>query len=395
MKSIVLFLFLACSVSMGEISFAGPLKTVVAGSESTVYGIAYENGIPTQALIAANNLKPPFVLQNGQKLIIPAPNEHVVGKGETLKSIAENHGVRVDVLAQENQTQVVHPGERLVIPSRDTESVAEALKPPSDNISTSSLDPLPSVKSVPAAGARVAAHSPGALPSELAEELAREKGVEYEGNSRNSSSSQPMLMGNLTQRNAGAPTAATTTVRAEEAEEKPKKEIKKVSQKKEKVAEKKEIAKEKKSVPATEESQIETKQPQFIWPVDGKVISEFNPGKTPQHNNGFNIKTEKKDMAVKAAAAGVVFYADNKLTHLGNLVLLKHEGGWVTAYAHNSSLLVKTGDKVKQGQVIAKSGIIDDSNEPQLHFELRKAKEPVALLVKKGDTVKQGQPIEK
>lgn len=397
MKNVILFLFLACSISMGGGSFAEtPPKIVVAGPESTVYGIAYENGILTRALIAANNLKPPYTLQPGQKLIIPSPNEHVVGQGETLASIAETRGVKVDVLAQENKAQAVRPGERLSIPSRDTESMAEALKPPANNISTSSLAPLASVKSIAPTGSSAPLPSPklpGALPIELAKEIAEEKGVKYE----DTSLAQPGLMGNLTQRNAGAPTAATTTVRDEEPEEAPQKEIKKVEKKKEQPTEKKKVvkkeekAKEKKPVPATEESQAETKQPQFIWPIDGKIISEFNPGE----NDGFKIRTTQEAMPVKAAATGVVFYAGNELKNFGNLLLLKHEDGWVTAYAHNSALLVKKGDKVKQGQVIAESGKIEDPKEPQLHFELRKGKTPVGILVKKGDLIKQGQAIEK
>lgn len=410
MKSIALFLFLACSVGMAGLSFGGASsaspKTVVAGPESTVYGIAYEHGILTRTLIAANNLKPPYILKPGQQLIIPSPNEHFAGQGETLQSIAEEHGVNVDVLAQENEAQSVRPGERLLIPSRDTESMAAALKPPADNISTSSLAPLPTVpsknSSAMADKTRVVPTPPSQrasknLPSELAEEIAREKGVKYEGNGVDSPSSQPMLMGNLTQRNAGAPTAATTMVREEEPEEAPKKEIKKADKKKEQVSEKKNVVKaeekikEKKPAPPIEETQAKIEEPSFVWPVDGKVISEFKPGK----NNGFKIKTAKQGMAVKAAAAGVVHYAGNELAEFGNLVLLKHEGGWVTAYGHNSSLLIKKGDKVKQGQVIAKSGIIGDTNEPQLHFELRKGKEPIAILVKKGDQVNQGQSIEK
>lgn len=383
MKSTTLFLFLAGSLSMGGLSFAAaPLKKVVAGPVSTVYGIAYENGILTRALIAANNLKPPYTLQPGQVLIIPSPDEHVAGQGETLQSIAEEHGVNVDVLAQENQAQTVKPGERLLIPSRDTESMAEALKPPADNISTSSLAPLASVKSASAAGINAVANSSakliGALPDELAEEIAREKGVKYEGTKANSPSSQPMLMGNLAQGNAGAPTATTTTVREVEPEEAPKKEIKKVEKKKEQVAEKKKVVKaeekvkEKKAAPATEESQAEAKQPQFIWPVEGTVISKFSPGK----NDGIKIKIPE-GTSVKAAAAGDVLYAGSELKGFGNLLLLKHKGGWVTAYAHNSSLLVKKGDVVKQGQVIAKSGKTGDAKEAQLHFEVRKGKQPV------------------
>lgn len=362
MKNVVLFL--GCFLTIGQPVFSTP-KKVVAGPESTVYGIAYEHGIPTRSLIAANNLKPPYVLKPGQVIIIPSPNEHVVGQGETLKSIAEDYGVKVDVLAQENNGQAIRPGEQLSIPSRDTESLVEALKPPSHNISTSSLDPLPSVKVAPVAGMKQSpqpSSSPSrTLPSDLAEEIAREKGGAYNAKKTDENVAKPMLMGNLTQGNAGAPTAATTPLREDDRVEKPK-------PKKEKITEKK----EKKTVVKKEEDLEDKKHPQFIRPLANW------PGKEGirKANDGVNIVVpEGSD--VRAAAAGDVLYAGSELKNFGKLLLLKHKDGWVTAYAYNSSLLVKKGDRVKQGQIIAKSGKTGDAKEPQLHFEVRKGKQPV------------------
>lgn len=377
MKNMVLFLILGSFLNMGEIAWAGPQKKVIAGPESTVYGIAYENGIPTRALIAANNLKPPYVLHKGQVLLIPSPNEHVAGAGETLQSIAEEYGVNVDVLAQENDAQSVKQGEQLSIPSRDTESLATALKPPSQEISTSSLAPLASVKSIPPTDKirrvpNTTEPSP-ALPSELAEEIAREKGVIAGStvSSEEDAASKSVLMGNLAQGNAGAP-IGSALLQEEEPVKKPKKEEKK----KEKIK-KEEKTKEKQSISEKKEAQEEAKQPEFIWPVKGTVLTKFNPGK----NDGIKIRVPE-DTSVKAAAAGDVLYAGNELKEFGNLLLLKHKGGWVTAYAHNSSLLVKKGDVVKQGQVIAKSGKTGNVKEPQLHFEVRKGKQPVDPLTK-------------
>jgi len=364
---------------MGEIAWAGPQKKVIAGSESTVYGIAYENGIPTRALITANNLKPPYVLHKGQVLIIPSPNEHVAGPGETLQSIAEEYGVNVDVLAQENDAQSVKQGEQLSIPSRDTESLAAALKPPSQEISTSSLAPLASVKSMPSTDKirrvpNAAAPSP-VLPSELAEEIAREKGIIGGStvSSEEDTTSKPVLMGNLAQNNAGAP-IGSALLQEEETVEKPKKEIKKTEKKKENIKTE-EKTEEKKPIAEKKQDQEDTKQ--FIWPVKGTILTKFTPGK----NDGIKIKVPE-GTSVKAAAAGDVLYAGNELKEFGNLLLLKHKGGWVTAYAHNSTLQVKKGDMVKQGQVIAKSGKTGNVKEPQLHFEVRKGKQPVDPLTK-------------
>jgi murein DD-endopeptidase MepM/ murein hydrolase activator NlpD len=114
----------------------------------------------------------------------------------------------------------------------------------------------------------------------------------------------------------------------------------------------------------------------FIWPVDGKVISKFGPAKDNLRNDGVNIAAPV-GAPVRASAAGVVAYAGNELRGFGNMILLRHADGWVTAYAHNSSLLVEKGDKVKQGQTIARVGSSGNVDSPQLHFELRQGKTPV------------------
>jgi murein DD-endopeptidase MepM/ murein hydrolase activator NlpD len=398
----MMIVLLTCFLTLSEHAIASP-KRVIAGPDSTVYGIAYEHGIPTRSLIAANNLKPPYTLYQGQSLIIPSPGEHVVGAGETLQSIAEDHGVNVDVLAQENDAQALRPGQQLSLPSRDTTSMTEAFKQPEQGIQTSSLDPLPSVKSASAKGTPPPSTSPGvagtALPHDLAAEIAREKGIdlppaESTATPQADEASRPMLMGNLTQRNAGAPTARTSSapppgedvvsLPEEDAIQKPKKEAKKPEKKKEKVTEKKEKAKAKEASAQKKEAQeqeaeekVEEAQLQFIWPVEGAVGTKFKPGTS----DGIKIKVAE-GTPVKAAAAGKVVYAGNGLPKLGPLILLQHKGGWITAYTHNSSLLVKKGDKVKQGQVISKSG--KEGNTPHLGFEMRKDKRLVDPLTHLG-----------
>ena len=80
---------------------------------------------------------------------------------------------------------------------------------------------------------------------------------------------------------------------------------------------------------------------------------------------------------VKAAEAGTVAYAGSELKGYGNLVLIRHPNGYVSAYAHNGELKVKRGDSVKRGQVVASSGQTGNVSSPQLHFELRKGSTPV------------------
>jgi murein DD-endopeptidase MepM/ murein hydrolase activator NlpD len=114
----------------------------------------------------------------------------------------------------------------------------------------------------------------------------------------------------------------------------------------------------------------------FAWPVQGKVISAFGSSKDGTKNDGINIAAPS-GAPVVAAADGVVAYAGNELRGFGNMILIRHEGGYVTAYAHNASLLVKKGDKVKRGQTIARVGATGSVFGPQLHFEIRKGTQPV------------------
>ena len=114
----------------------------------------------------------------------------------------------------------------------------------------------------------------------------------------------------------------------------------------------------------------------FRWPVRGRVIAGFGPKPTGQQNDGINIAVPE-GTPVKASDDGVVAYSGNELKGYGNLVLVRHANGHVTAYAHASELLVKRGDTVKRGQMIAKSGQTGNVSSPQLHFEIRKGATPV------------------
>lgn len=111
--------------------------------------------------------------------------------------------------------------------------------------------------------------------------------------------------------------------------------------------------------------------PRFDWPVSGKIVSSFGSGSDGLTNEGINIAVPA-GTPVKAAASGTVRYAGNELRGYGNLVLIEHAGGYVTAYAHNQALTVKRGDKVARGEVIARSGQTGNVKSPQLHFEIRK-----------------------
>lgn len=112
------------------------------------------------------------------------------------------------------------------------------------------------------------------------------------------------------------------------------------------------------------------------WPVVGKVVSGFGPRPDGTHNDGVNVAAPI-GTDVHAADAGVVAYAGDELKGYGNLVLLRHDNGWVTAYAHADEVIVKRGDRVKRGQIIAKAGRTGQVDQPQVHFELRQGQKPV------------------
>jgi murein DD-endopeptidase MepM/ murein hydrolase activator NlpD len=116
--------------------------------------------------------------------------------------------------------------------------------------------------------------------------------------------------------------------------------------------------------------------PTFRWPVRGRVITSYGAKTNGKQNDGINVAVPE-GTPIKAAEDGVVAYSGNELKGYGNLILVRHSNGYVTAYAHASELMVKRGDTIKRGQVIAKSGQSGEVGSPQLHFEIRKGSSPV------------------
>jgi murein DD-endopeptidase MepM/ murein hydrolase activator NlpD len=114
----------------------------------------------------------------------------------------------------------------------------------------------------------------------------------------------------------------------------------------------------------------------FPWPLRGRVLASYGVATDGTHNDGINIAAPR-GTPIEAVEAGIVAYTGNELRGYGNLVLVKHGNGWISAYAHCDELLVKKGDPVYRGKVIAKVGATGGVSEPQLHFELRQGKRPV------------------
>ena len=131
-------------------------------------------------------------------------------------------------------------------------------------------------------------------------------------------------------------------------------------------------------VPAAAPATPAKAKSQFIKPVDGTIVSEFGGDSSGggAFNDGINIQAPE-GTPVKASAAGTVVYSGNQLQGYGNMVIVKHSNGFLTAYSHLKGLEVKKGDAVGQGDVIGHVGKTGNVNNPQLHFGIRKGREPV------------------
>lgn len=116
--------------------------------------------------------------------------------------------------------------------------------------------------------------------------------------------------------------------------------------------------------------------PDFRWPANGRVISGFGDNLNGGTNDGINISLPQ-GASIVASEAGEVIYAGDGIKNFGNLVLVSHTNGYVTAYAHASEILVKRGERVTRGQEIARAGATGSVDQPQLHFEVRKGSSPV------------------
>jgi len=119
----------------------------------------------------------------------------------------------------------------------------------------------------------------------------------------------------------------------------------------------------------------------FAWPVNGRIIGRFGTRPGGLRNDGVNIKA-RSGAIVRAAENGVVVYAGSGVEGFGELLLIKHARGWLTAYAHNERFLVRRGQRVRRGQAIARVGSTGAVLRPQLHFEIRKSKRPINPLAK-------------
>jgi murein DD-endopeptidase MepM/ murein hydrolase activator NlpD len=304
---------------------------ITVATADTLYGLSRRYGLPIRAIIDANGLQPPYRLVSGSSLILPQVRTHLVRPGDTVAGVARASGVDMSTLAATNHLvppYVIRTGETLILPAPvETAAAAPA--------------PLPQ----PIASVALAAPASQPRPSETRAQPAppppEPQAKPLPPPSVALAEPPPVPGPKLPNRAVAPPPAA----------------------------------------PAPPASS-------FIWPVRGHVLSSYGETAQGTHNDGIDIAAPA-GTPVLAADAGEVAYAGNELKGYGDLILVKHDNGFITAYAHNGAMLVKRGDRVARGQEIAKVGATGAVDQPQLHFEIRRgtrALDPSEYLPAQGAT---------
>ncbi len=295
-----------------------------------------------------------------------------VGKGDTLSSLSRRYGVPVETIMGANDLSDgrLHPGQELVIPGAKAQATADAANPKA---------------ATPKAAQNVAANEPKPDASEPKPD-ASEPGAEASSEPKPDSSTEPQVhkvkTTTITAPSADASGQGTSLAEEEEAQANPAKAKGKPDQKPKPATDEAaspETTGDDSGRVATNEN-LPTPDPMtgstFRWPVKGRVVTAFGARPDGGHNDGIDLAVPQGTL-VMAAENGVVAYAGNELKGYGNLVLIRHANNWVSAYAHNEEILVKRGDKVRRGQIIAKAGATGAVSQPEVHFELRKGSRPV------------------
>jgi murein DD-endopeptidase MepM/ murein hydrolase activator NlpD len=277
----------------------------------------------------------------------------VVQHGESLSRIAQREGVSTRAMAEANGLHapyVIRPGQRLVVPrpggataapaatSSPTPENGEVLIRPRDQVDRQDLAPLTTAPTP----VRPEQGHPDAARSDAAR-----------------STRTPAARADTQHQEAAQAGAARAAAPAAPAAETPRQEA---------------------SATPGRAADDATPPPRasrlFLWPVQGRIVSDFGPKPNGLHNDGINIAAAR-GTPIQAAENGVVVYAGNELRGFGNLLLVRHADGWVTAYGHCDQLLVRRGQQVRRGQTIAKVGSTGNVRAPQLHFEVRRGTRPV------------------
>lgn len=311
---------------------------IIVGTSDTLDVLAKRYHVTPQAIMAANGYKGPRALSPGQQLVIPHPGATAAAPAPVAAAPAMAPKP-VAAVAAPPSSHFVNRGDTLASIARKNHiSAAELAR--ANGLAPSAKLKLGTKLTVP--GAKTAAVAAPLAPAPVAAAPV-------------AAALQPVAA-------APAPTAKMAAV-AQPAQSA-------------RLAQATTNIEEKAVETPAKAAETTSSLPTFRWPVRGKVITSYGAKTNGKSNDGINVAVPE-GTPVKAAEDGVVAYSGNELKGYGNLVLVRHSNGYVTAYAHASELLVKRGDPIKRGQVIAKSGQSGEVASPQLHFEIRKGSSPV------------------
>jgi murein DD-endopeptidase MepM/ murein hydrolase activator NlpD len=307
--------------------------TIIVGTSDTLDTLSRRYNVSPAAILQANGYKGPRTLSPGQQLIIPRPTAVVAAPAAAPAPALTAPASRAVAVAAAPTVHVVNHGDTLLsIARRNHVPVGELAR--ANHLEPSAKIRLGMKLTVPAA--KTAAVAPAAQPA-MAAVAVQPAAAAAAPPSRMAAAGGTQQSARLAQATATEDAADATPAKAAEAT---------------------------------------GALPTFRWPVRGKVITSYGAKTNGKSNDGINLAVPE-GTPVKAAEDGVVAYSGNELKGYGNLVLVRHSNGYVTAYAHASELLVKRGDTIKRGQIIAKSGQSGEVGSPQLHFEIRKGSSPV------------------
>ncbi|MCP1335972.1 peptidoglycan DD-metalloendopeptidase family protein [Futiania mangrovi] len=305
---------------------------------------------------------------------------HTVAPGDTLFSISRTYGVRVDGLEDWNaisRSQAIRVGQTLkVAPSGGTGTAVASAPRPSTQPSAAVQTRAPAERKV--------ARAPDALRGSAWENTAARDAAPAEPAPARVAAATPRAKPAAAVPAPAAPAAREERVAVAPAPQRaaaPVAPVERAAPAQQQVAavaprEQTPTYPERNDAPAASDS------PSFAWPVEGTVLAGFGPTPDGRRNDGVNIAVPE-GTRIRAAEDGRVVYVGNELAGYGNLVLVSHGGGYVTAYAHAKELLVQKGQTVRKGQVVALAGTTGGVSEPQVHFEIRKgtvALDPVPFL---------------
>jgi murein DD-endopeptidase MepM/ murein hydrolase activator NlpD len=346
---------------------------------------------PSYPAVASRPLPPPDVTGSVTSAQAPRPPSGgkwtwdggtpvTVAQGDTVEGIARRYGVPPTALMHANnitaQAQLL-PGQQLVIPRYVANQAAPATAPQS-RIAAAPALARPASTPVAAAGTTgVHVVAPGETLSKISRLYGKPVGEIAKAN--NIRPTAPLKIGDrLTipgvRTSAATPKIGVSVAQAKAAVPAGAKEV--VSEPTHSAAMVAPTVEMSTHKDAAKAAEANGSLPTFRWPANGRVIAGFGTSPNGVQNDGINLALPE-GTSVKSAEDGVVAYAGNELKGYGNLVLVRHPNGYVTAYAHAKEILVKRGDQVKRGQVIARSGQTGNVNAPQLHFEIRKGASPL------------------